>query len=236
MRPDPFSDPGDDRQQPHGYPQDAEAQADAGPAQQGLFACLPAGSLDAGQFAQAGPAGTRPPDPLLATIVDTVTGQDATGLGGLSDDQLAGVIAAGRRLESRDAWYVMAAVAEFAARHASEPCGTEFAADQLAYELHLTRQSAAAQLDYAGAVAGRLPATFAALHAGTVHPVHVRIISEETAVLSAADAARADAVLAEMAGSLTFGKLRSTAHPRPAAPTPPDPPGTPRSPTPRADA
>jgi uncharacterized membrane protein YgcG len=210
MRPDPFSDPGGDSQQPHSCPPDADPGA--GPAQQGLFVCLPAGSLDADQFAQSGPAADMPPDPLLATIVDTVTGKDAKGLSGLSDDQLVGVIAAGRRLESRDAWYVMAAVAEFAARHASEPCGTEFAADQLAFELRLTRQSAAGQLEYASAVAGRLPATFAALRAGVVHPVHVRIISEETAVLSAADAARADTVLAEIAGSLTFGKLRSAAH------------------------
>jgi hypothetical protein len=226
MRPDPFCDPGDDGQEPDsslspagwdaGPDTDADAEADAEaqaePGQQGLFLCLPAGSLDTDQFAQCGPAPDMPPDPLLATVVDTVTGEDRTGLGGLSDDQLVGVIAAGRRLESRAAWYVMAAVAEFAARHDREPCGAEFAADQLAFELHLTRQSAAAQLDYTRGVAGRLPTTFAALHAGAVHPVHVRIIEEETAVLSAADAAKADAVLAEVAGSLTFGKLRATAH------------------------
>ena len=41
-----------------------------------------------------------PPDPLLATIIDTVTGKDGKGLAGLSDDQLIGVIAAVRRLES----------------------------------------------------------------------------------------------------------------------------------------
>ena len=42
--------------------------------------------------------------------------------------------------------------------------------------------------------------------------MHVRIIEDETSVLSDKDAAKADAVLAEVAGSLTFGKLRSTAH------------------------
>jgi Domain of unknown function (DUF222) len=203
MRPDPFSDPGDGGQQPDSSlpptgpdtetdaeaEADAETKAEAGSAQQGLFLCLPAGSLDADQFTQSGPAADMPPDPLLATIIDTVTGEDRKGLTGLSDDQLVGVIAAGRRLESRDAWCVMAAVAEFAARHAAEPCGAEFAADQLAYELHLTPQSAAAQMEYARSVAGRLPATFAALRAGAVHPVHVRIIEEETAVLSARAAA-----------------------------------------------
>jgi hypothetical protein len=210
MRPDPFSDSGDDGQQPDSCSPDADLEAEA--AQQGLFLCLPAGSLDTDQFTQSGPAADMPPDPLLATIIDTVTGEDGKGLGGLSDDQLVGVIAAGRRLESRGAWYVMAAVREFAARAAAEgPVAAEFAADQLACELHLTVASAAAQMDYTSAVTSRLPATFAGLHAGTIHPVHVRIIAEETAVLSAADAARADAVLAEIAGSLTFGKLRSAA-------------------------
>ena len=42
--------------------------------------------------------------------------------------------------------------------------------------------------------------------------MHVRIIEDETRILSAKDAAKADAVLAEPPGSLTFGKLRSTAH------------------------
>jgi hypothetical protein len=210
MRPDPFSDSADDGQEADSCPPDADPEAEA--TQQGLFLCLPSGSLDTGQFTQCGPAADMPPDPLLATIIDTVTGEDGKGLAGLSDDQLIGVIAAVRRLESRVAWYTMAAVREFAARTTAEgPVAAEFAADQLACELHLTVASAAAQMDYSSTVGDRLPATLAALHAGALHPVHVRIIEEETAILSAADAARADAVLAEIAGSLTFGKLRAAA-------------------------
>jgi hypothetical protein len=215
MRPDPFCEPGDDGQEPDSSPPPVGMPdgPDGEPAQQGLFLCLPAGSLDTEQFAQSGPAADMPPDPLLATIIDTVAGEDGKGLAGMSDDQLVGFLAAGRRLESRGAWYVMAAIREFTARAAAEgPIAAEFAADQLAAELHLTNASAAAQMDYAREVTARLPATFAALHAGTIHPVHVRIIAEETAILSAQDAAKADAVLAEIAGSLTFGKLRSAAH------------------------
>ena len=126
-----------------------------------------------------------PPDPLLATIIDAVTGPDGPGVGTLSDDQLIGVIAAVRRLESRVAWYTLTAVAEFAARWGGEVAGAEFAADQLACELHLTSRSAAVQLDYATAVAARLPRCLAALYAGLLHPVHLRIIEEETQVLSA---------------------------------------------------
>jgi hypothetical protein len=206
MRPDPFCDPDDDGQEPDSSLPGGE------PAQQGLFLCLPAGSLDTGQFTQSGPAADMPPDPLLATIIDTVAGEDGKGLAGLSDDQLIGVIAAIRRLESRAAWYLLAAVAEFTARNTDEVCAAEFAADQLACELHLSVASAAAQMDYARTLTSRLPATFAALRAGTIHPVHARIIEDETQVLSAEDAAKADAVLAAAAGSLTFGKLRAAAH------------------------
>ena len=141
-----------------------------------------------------------PPDPLLATIIDAVTGPDGPGVATLSDDQLIGVIAAVRRLESRVAWYALTAAAEFAARWGGEVAGAEFAADQLACELHLTSRSAAVQLDYASAVTTRLPRCLAALHAGRLHPVHLRIIEEETQILSAEDAATADAALAEMAG------------------------------------
>jgi hypothetical protein len=150
MRPDPLRDPGEDGQEPDcSLP---PAGPDAGPAQQGLFLCLPTGSLDTDRFAQSGPAADMPPDPLLAAIIDTVTGEDGTRLAGLSDDRLVGVVAAGRRLESRGAWYVMAAIREFTARNTSEDCVDEFAADQLACELRLTVSSAAAQMDYACAI------------------------------------------------------------------------------------
>jgi len=229
MLPDPSTSPADDSgdpgdsQEPGDYPppewpdadlpgivQPGAVYPDAG--SQGLFLSVPAGSFDADRFAQSGPAAEMPPDPLLATIIDAVTGPDGPGMGTLSDDQLIGVIAAVRRLESRVAWYALTAVAEFAARWGGEVAGAEFAADQLACELHLTSRSAAVQQGYATAVTARLPRCLAALHGGLLHPVHLRIIEEETEVLSAEDAATADAALAERAGSLTFGKLRSTAH------------------------
>ena len=227
MLPDPSTSPADDRggdgQEPDNYPppewldadlpgtgQPGAVYPDAG--SQGLFLSVPAGSFDADRFAQSGPAAEMPPDPLLATIIDAVTGPDGPGMASLSDDQLIGVIAAVRRLESRVAWYALTAVAEFAARWGGEVAGAEFAADQLACELHLTSRSAAVQLDYATAAAARLPRCLAALHAGLLHPVHLRIIDEETQILSPEDAAAADAALAETAGALTFGKLRSVAH------------------------
>ena len=78
--------------------------------------------------------------------------------------------------------------------------------------LHLTWQSAADQAVYACTVAARLPRTFAALAAGQIHPVHVRIIEDETRYLSDADAATADEQLAGAAATKTFGQLRYAAH------------------------
>jgi Domain of unknown function (DUF222) len=60
--------------------------------------------------------------------------------------------------------------------------------------------------------AEQLTRTLAALAAGRLHPVHVRIIEDETRVLSAEDAAAADEILAEAARSQTFGQLRYAAH------------------------
>jgi len=88
----------------------------------------------------------------------------------------------------------------------------EFAADELVAEFNLSWQAAAEQIAFACSVAERLPRTFAALAAGPVHPVHVRIIEDETRFLAPQDAARADEVLAEAARSKSFGQLRYAAH------------------------
>ena len=119
--------------------------------------CLPAGQVTLAGFAQNGEADTMAPGPLLATIVDTVTGEDGAGLGGCSDDQLMGIISAARRMAARAEWTSMAAIAEYAARHTGSRPTDEFAAEELAFELHLTPLSAAEQMGYASTVAARLP-------------------------------------------------------------------------------
>ena len=157
------------------------------------------------------------PGPLLGTVVHAVAGEDGKGLGGCSDDQLIGMLSAAQRLASRNAWTLMAAMAEFAARRSGSRPGDEFAADELAMELHLTPLSAREQMGYATAVSTRLPESFAALGAGRIHPVHLRIIEDETRFLSDADAARADAVLAQTAPGTTFGEVRHAAQADPQA-------------------
>jgi hypothetical protein len=213
----PFPDPGYDGEEPRRFvPLPGSEELGDVPSEHGLYVTLPAEELNLAGFAQNGQADTMAPGALLAVIVNTVTGDDAAGLKGCSDDQLAGIISAACRLESRAVWILMAAQAEFASRRPAQPGplgGTpaEFAADELAAELHLTTYSAAAQIDFATSVAGNLAKTFAALSAGRIRPVHVRIIHEETDILTAEDRARADELLAAQAPGLTYGELRQAA-------------------------
>jgi hypothetical protein len=210
MPQDPFPDPGHDGAEPASSPL---PPADGEGMGQGLYVCLPAEQLTLAGFAQNGEADTMAPGPLLATIMDAVAGPGGQGLGGCSDDQLMGIISAARRMEARAAWTLLAAVAQYAARHdgGTRPADA-FAADELAFELHLTPLSAAGQMEYAATVARRLPRAFAALAAGRIHPVHLRIIADEISILSDADAATADAVLVGAAPGMTFGEVRSAAH------------------------
>ena len=207
-----------DAEEPSGSPLPPAAEGtdpgDAweGPSEQGLYVCLPAEQVTLSGFAQGGVTDTMAPGPLLATVVHTVTGQDGAGLAGCSDDQLMGIISASQRMVSNAEWTRLAAIAEFTARHPGASLEDEFAADELASELHLTPLSAAEQMNYADTVARRLPKTFATLATGRIHPVHLRIIEDETRILTDKDAAHADTVLAEAAPGKTFGELRSAAH------------------------
>ena len=171
---DPFPDRGPDSEEPGGSPlppaDEGTGPEDVGEGPgQGLHMCLPAEQLTLAGFAQSGEADTMAPGPLLATVVHIIAGADGAGLAGCSDDQLMGIISAARRMESRNAWTLMAAMREFASRHPGSRPEDEFAADELAGELHLTPLSAREQMEYACTVAGRLPATFAAL----AEPGHV---------------------------------------------------------------
>ena len=147
---------------------------------QGLYVTLPAEELTLEGFAEDGRADTMAPGPLLAMVLGAVAGEDGKGLAGLSDDQLIGFLSGTRRMESQMAWAKMAALAEFASR----PRRQDFAADEVASAFQLTWLSAAKEIDYACTVTRRLPVTFAALGAGKLHPVHVKIIEEVTSILS----------------------------------------------------
>jgi hypothetical protein len=103
MPQDPFPQPGPDAEEPGCFAlPPAAAGAGAGDdgeglTGQGLYVCLPPEQLTLAGFAQNGEADTMAPGPLLATILDTVTGSDGCGLAGCSDEQLMGIISAAGR-------------------------------------------------------------------------------------------------------------------------------------------
>ncbi len=174
---------------------------------QGLYVTAPAEELSLEGFAQGGRADTMAPGPLLAMILDTVAGQDGTGLAALADGQLIGFLSGARRMAARLEWARIAALAEFAAR----PRRQDFAADEIAAAFNLAWLSAAGQIEYSRAVARRLPVTFAALSAGKLDAVRVQIIADFTSILSDEDAAIADEALAALAPSKTYAELRRAA-------------------------
>src|SRR6202167_5010850 len=169
-------------------------------------------------FRHDGPADVMGPGPALAALVHAAT-RDEQALAGLDEDQLVGVIAAVRRIESRMAWAAMTALRELTARRRGAKdqvtCGrtqvSATAADQVAMELRQSWQSVVGQYPFPCEASPRLPRTFAALAAGLIHPVHVRIIEDEPRFLSGKDAARADETLAGAAQSKSFGELRYAA-------------------------
>src|SRR6266702_887059 len=138
MAQDPFPARGPDGQEPDGSapppvggsgPQDGapwpeddwdgeaalDAQADAGlyeipPGDDGdcVFVCLPPEEEDLAGFADGGAAQAMGPGPVLASLVHAAVGPDGKALARLSEDELLGVLAAARRLESRAAWAQMA--------------------------------------------------------------------------------------------------------------------------------
>jgi hypothetical protein len=87
----------------------------------------------------------------------------------------------------------------------------DFVADEVSFELRMSWHGTADRISYACDLAGRLPVTFAALGAGLIDPVRAKIIYEQTDILSAADAAKADPVLAAAAQQKTYAELRAAA-------------------------
>src|SRR5579862_433552 len=222
MPPEPFPDrrPDDPEPESSGWRRvddDSEPVSDV--PEQGLFVSLPAEELTLEGFAQGGRSDTMAPGPLLATVLHAVTGEDGSGLAALADDQLMGVLSGIRRMEARAAWGQLAVLAELARRRpaAGAPMDTgrygfsDYAPDEVAGELRLSVQSATARIMYAVAVAERLPCSFAALAAGQIDAVHLRIVEDETRILTPEQAAQADVILAGKAKSKTYGELRYAA-------------------------
>jgi Domain of unknown function (DUF222) len=170
--------------------------------------------LDLDDLREGGAAGAMAPDASLAALADQAC--DPAILPRLSDDQLLGLVSAGRRLAARAAWVQQAAIAEFASRRL-EPDGnkstalgfTAFSPDELVPELVATGNFAELRMAQSREAVTRLPASTALLRDGRLSEYQMKIIIEATGCLSDEDAAEADRLLAAAAPGLTPARLRA---------------------------
>jgi hypothetical protein len=168
---------------------------------------------DGSGFAAGGLADLLPPGPVLAGLAGD---RWRTGLDKLSDDELIGVLRAARRLTSWAAAMELAAAGDlWRRRTADEDAGETGAAlhadAELAAALTLTRRSADHLLTLAVEL-GRLPATAAALAAGTIDLPRAEVIAAEVTGLTDEHAAAVEAAIITAAPRQTTGQLRRAAH------------------------
>jgi hypothetical protein len=170
-------------------------------------------------FAQDQAADVMPPGPVLGALAS----QAVEDVASLPDDELLGVVLAARRLQARDEYLELAAVAEFTRRseqayEASKARGDkprhrdgEFAAEELGMEMNCSHYTAGQRMELADGLSSRLPATFAGMAAGVIDGYRAKIIYEFTRFLADEQAAEADAILAAAAPGMAPAELKKKA-------------------------
>ncbi len=158
-------------------------------------------------FGQDAAADVLRPGPVLAAL----TAEQASRSGDLSDDEVIGVVQASRRLANWADYLQTVGIAVLARRRQAQyeaaaaqgkPVGCrdgEFPGAELAMELVDTPAYAGLRVDTALELTGRLPRTLAAMADGSIDLCRALTIASRTAVLTDADAAYADEVLAAAA-------------------------------------
>jgi Domain of unknown function (DUF222) len=145
------------------------------------------------------------PGPVLAHALDDTW---SAGLERLSDDELAGVMLAFRRLESYGSAGLLAGASELIRRReAGHRQALEHLDNEVGLLLAVTRRSAARLLTLAADLA-RLPATSAALAAGQIDRAKADVIAYETALLDPELAAAVELLVIEDAPRLTTTGLQ----------------------------
>lgn len=146
------------------------------------------------------------PGPVLVQALEDVRDQ---GLENLPDDELAGVMLAGQRLESRGAATLVTATAELDRRRraSGDERVYEHTDNEVAILMALTRTSAQRLLDFADGLT-RLPATAAALWDGRIDRAKAELIAYEASGLDPELAAAVEMLVIEDAPRLTTTMLR----------------------------
>jgi hypothetical protein len=236
LPPDPA---GDDREWPDDLAE-VIAQADADEAEQaeirwrlvaaGLetgFAHVPGAPVipgvqsgPGGGFGQGQPWDLAAPDTVLALRADDASGV-TRDFAAVSDDELFGVLGARRRLEARQCWERLAAVAEIIRRRPAPGCKlrgpaampqvwAEDTAGELSIALAIDRRTADHLLGLAWDLAVKIPLTSAALRDGLIDERKAATVGSYCANLTPEEARRAEEILfahpdVEM---MTHGMLR----------------------------
>jgi hypothetical protein len=163
-------------------------------------------------FAAGGGADLLSPGAALACLAEDAR---AAGLSRLTDDELAGVIRAGRRLSSWAGALELAAVSDLMRRReqqeaAGHPHAAEHADAEIAALLTLTGRGAGRVLDLAIALR-RLPLTAKALEAGVIDLHRVAVIADETTGLDDDHVAAVEQHILVRAPGQTTSQVRAAA-------------------------
>ncbi len=169
-------------------------------------------SGDGAGFAAGGVADDIPPGPVLAGLAGD---RWAEGLGNLTDDELIGVLRAGRRLAAWSASIELAAAGDLMRRRmgqeaAGQAGAAEHADAEIAAALTLTGRAADQLLDLAMTV-GRLPLTAQALAAGVIDLPRVMAIADEVAGLADEHLAAVEQRVLATAARQTTTQVRAAA-------------------------
>jgi hypothetical protein len=166
-----------------------------------------------GGFDAGGVADRVPPGPVLAGLT---ADKWASGLSRVTDDELAGLMIAWRRVASWATAGELAAVAELSRRRQAQVAAgadahlAEHAGDEVAMALTLTPWAGGRLVDRAQGLA-RLPKTMAALAAGEIDVPKALVILSELSGLGDVHASRVEAAVIGRAAKWTTGELRRAA-------------------------
>ncbi len=191
--------------EPHPPPRDGPAEA--------LPGLTPRRLGTGGGFDAGGTADRVPPGPVLAGLT---ADKWAAGLSRASDDELAGLLIAWRRIASWATAGELAAVAELDRRRRAQVASgadqhlAEHVSDEVAMALTLTSWAAGTLVDRAAGLA-QLPRTMAALAAGEIDMPKALVILGELSGLGDVHAARVEAAVIGRAPGWTTGELRRAA-------------------------
>jgi hypothetical protein len=174
----------------------------------------PGGAFATGQALDVAPGG-----PVLLGHAEWAAGDDDR-FGGISDDELLGIICAADRSEATASALKHTAVAELIRRRPASGCTPqgpagmpetwdEFTRAELAPALGESRYAVDGLLDLSHDLAVKLPGTMALFREGVISRYKAQVISHATQLLDPAEARAAEAMVLDRAGRLTPGALRA---------------------------